>query len=408
MPAPETILKPAIRLDQVESVPELLQQLNVIFERLQNGGVPQAGLRPQIYTVAPADAPTANRPTMVLVDSGDGPQLQVWSGSAWVDMSTTGQPGPHTIVGTQHTATGLSVGQVIRATAATTFAWAALLFSDLSGTIADGQVLVGAVTQHIASIDHDALLNFVANEHVDWTSTSSTFSTSGTVATGALTVTGNTTFNSLPYTWPVATGTNGQLLSWTTGDVLDWIDAPSTGIGGSGTIGTIPIFVTDTTTIGNSIITEIGGVITVTGGLTITSTVHMGSTLVFDVAGDNLIRTNTSDASDNARLIMAGGGAGIVARGAAMLLGGNEHGINPGQVAFFAGDVAGGHIKFTTGNNVLQFQIDGPSGNADFQSNNLLNIGTSAGMFVGTDQTGIAVTAAGIHAALVSLGAITA
>jgi hypothetical protein len=42
-----------------------------------------------------------------------------------------------------------------------------------------------------ANIDHDALLNFVANEHIDWTSTSSNFSTSGTVATGTITVTGN-------------------------------------------------------------------------------------------------------------------------------------------------------------------------------------------------------------------------
>lgn len=40
-------------------------------------------------------------------------------------------------------------------------------------------------------IDHDALTNFVAAEHIDWTSTTSAFSTSGTAATGALTVTGN-------------------------------------------------------------------------------------------------------------------------------------------------------------------------------------------------------------------------
>ena len=40
-------------------------------------------------------------------------------------------------------------------------------------------------------VDHDAATNFVANEHIDWTSTASNFSTSGTAATGVLTVTGN-------------------------------------------------------------------------------------------------------------------------------------------------------------------------------------------------------------------------
>lgn len=41
------------------------------------------------------------------------------------------------------------------------------------------------------AIDHDLLNNFVANEHIDWTSTSSNLNTTGTAATGALTVTGN-------------------------------------------------------------------------------------------------------------------------------------------------------------------------------------------------------------------------
>ena len=53
-------------------------------------------------------------------------------------------------------------------------------FSDF---VAAEHLLVGA-------IDHDLLLNFVANEHIDWTSTSSNFSTSGTVGTGVLTATG--------------------------------------------------------------------------------------------------------------------------------------------------------------------------------------------------------------------------
>ena len=37
------------------------------------------------------------------------------------------------------------------------------------GTFADARISAGSVTQHQASIDHDALTNFVANEHIDWT-----------------------------------------------------------------------------------------------------------------------------------------------------------------------------------------------------------------------------------------------
>lgn len=38
-----------------------------------------------------------------------------------------------------------------------------------SGTIPDARVASSSVTQHVGSIDHDSLLNFVANEHLDWT-----------------------------------------------------------------------------------------------------------------------------------------------------------------------------------------------------------------------------------------------
>lgn len=38
-----------------------------------------------------------------------------------------------------------------------------------SGTFADARIAGTNVTQHQASIDHDALTNFAANEHIDWT-----------------------------------------------------------------------------------------------------------------------------------------------------------------------------------------------------------------------------------------------
>ena len=57
-----------------------------------------------------------------------------------------------------------------------------------SGTFADALISQSSVTQHEAAIDHDALTNFVANKHIDWTSTSSNLSTTGTATTGLLTV----------------------------------------------------------------------------------------------------------------------------------------------------------------------------------------------------------------------------
>ena len=71
--------------------------------------------------------------------------------------------------------------------------------------VPDANITESSVTQHVGAIDHDSLLNthnlttnidhdaltnFVANEHIDWTSTSSNFNTSGTAATGVLTATG--------------------------------------------------------------------------------------------------------------------------------------------------------------------------------------------------------------------------
>jgi hypothetical protein len=54
-----------------------------------------------------------------------------------------------------------------------------------SGTFADARISESSVTQHVAAINHDSLLNFVANEHIDWTTASANFNTSGTLDAGA-------------------------------------------------------------------------------------------------------------------------------------------------------------------------------------------------------------------------------
>jgi hypothetical protein len=61
--------------------------------------------------------------------------------------------------------------------------------------VTNGNGVAGNITVDVvpANIDHNALLNYAANQHINWTSTSSAFSTTGTAATGALGVTGNIT-----------------------------------------------------------------------------------------------------------------------------------------------------------------------------------------------------------------------
>lgn len=47
------------------------------------------------------------------------------------------------------------------------------------------------------AIDHDSLLNFVSDEHINWKSTTENFSTTGTFASGVVTITNNNTTDSL-------------------------------------------------------------------------------------------------------------------------------------------------------------------------------------------------------------------
>lgn len=50
-----------------------------------------------------------------------------------------------------------------------------------SGTFADARISESSITQHVAAIDHDSLLNFVANEHIDWTSASTALVTTAAI-----------------------------------------------------------------------------------------------------------------------------------------------------------------------------------------------------------------------------------
>lgn len=97
----------------------------------------------------------------------------------------------------------------------------------VSGTLPDARIAASSVTQHVGSIDHDSLLNYAANEHIDWTAATENFSTSGNLAVG-----GTTTLNSVPYTWPAADGTSGYVLSTDGAGALSWIEMSGGGGGG--------------------------------------------------------------------------------------------------------------------------------------------------------------------------------
>lgn len=71
------------------------------------------------------------------------------------------------------------------------------------------------IAVNTGAVDHNSLLNYVANEHIDWTSTSSNLTTTGTAATGNLSVTG---------TIAVTSTVDGRDIA-TDGSKLDGIEA---------------------------------------------------------------------------------------------------------------------------------------------------------------------------------------
>ena len=99
------------------------------------------------------------------------------------------------------------------------------------------------------------------------------------VVTPLLNNSGSTiTLRGVTYTLPAADGTSGQVLQTNGSAVLSWAAASSGFVTGSGTTGTIPKF-TGSAALGNSILTEATGVLTVGGTLVVTgASVTLGTT----------------------------------------------------------------------------------------------------------------------------------
>jgi len=97
MTLPAGVLRGQTRMDTGQDLAEVEQQQVAIFERLQNGGINMLGLRVHVRDVVPIDAPGANQPTLVMVDTGTGPQLYVFTSGAWTPVASAG-PGSVALV----------------------------------------------------------------------------------------------------------------------------------------------------------------------------------------------------------------------------------------------------------------------------------------------------------------------
>lgn len=101
---------------------------------------------------------TAARPTGAAAGVGafywdtDTEILYRSDGTNW-DAVATGAAAAHVLVSATHTASGLTAGHVLRATAATTFGFGAIQDGDLPATIARDSEVTTAVSDHAASAD---------------------------------------------------------------------------------------------------------------------------------------------------------------------------------------------------------------------------------------------------------------
>ena len=124
-----------------------------------------------------------------------------------------------------------------------------------------------------------------------------------------LNVVGNTTVASLTLQGYLADvngeyGTAGQLLS-STGTAVDWIDAPVTGVVGSGTLNTLAMFTPDGVSIGNSVIdqyadgtrVDINSTLAVNGNTGIVGNLDLGGVAIFE--DDISVGEGLKDASDS-------------------------------------------------------------------------------------------------------------
>lgn len=394
-------LRGQIRLDRPETLDGLYQQEAAFLERLQNGGVNMYGLRLEVATAVPTGAPAANQPTFRVVNPGTGAAWYTYSGGAWVPMTTLSVPAAHVLattagIGAQHTVSGLTAGQVLRAFSATDVRFESLPFSNLAGALAYGQLptgggtwanggtlsITGGVTT-VAGLTSTAPVSATILDSGSATdlllkrngSTIATLSATqlsissgvGFAVNGASLIdvsAGNIrvgdiggTLGSLLLVQAGSTravvGTaelrgstdNSYALGSTsvrfssvfgyTGDFATQVKSPIVD-SGSATDLLVKRNAVTKITVANAL-TTFADPVTISGLLTTSADINLSDELVFTAAGK--IRRNTADASDNSDISLSGGGDYGITRGGGVKVFGNESAGNPGQVHLLTGAI---------------------------------------------------------------------
>lgn len=151
--------------------------------KMQNGSTHLIGAMGAITTTGTLDwndvtnARSGNGHTLLLGTATNGPGGGGYFHAFSFEYSSKSGGGNMTQFAIPYDLTGSNRPVFVRSRYSGTWsAWKSLLdtassigTAQLTGTLADAQVAASNVTQHQAAINHDALTNFVAAEHIDWT-----------------------------------------------------------------------------------------------------------------------------------------------------------------------------------------------------------------------------------------------
>lgn len=232
------------------------------------------------------------------------------SGSAtvhWGNISSkpsTFAPSAHALVGADHTASGLTIGHVIRASGATTFAWAQLAHSDLSGVGTNSHATIDThittVTNHIAATAAHGATGEVVGTTNTQTLTNKTLTTPTISATGFTNAqhahTGATSGGQIAHGSLTDIGTNSHA-------TIDSHIAATSAHGVSGAI----VGTTDTQTLSNKTLTTP----TISGtGFTNAQHAHTGASSGGQIAHGSLTGVGANDHHAQSHVLATNAGLG--------------------------------------------------------------------------------------------------
>lgn len=186
--------------------------------------------------------------------------------------------------------TSLDGSALTNVTAATATNFSGALAGDITGTqgataIGAGVIVNADINAAAAIVDTKLAQITTGGKVANSATTAVTAATAGTIAlrdaSGNLTIAGLTATTISGTTLTAATSvvtpalrlsttpTAGHVLTSDASGNASWAASPTGTLGGSGTIGKIPVFVTNTTTLGDSVMTQTGTLLAIAGGLSV-------------------------------------------------------------------------------------------------------------------------------------------